>query len=84
MVEKVNAKRWINALLMLSDYPLAVLKHELLEILRQEEIERKEQKESPYYYIEAVRRTLELKKHEEFKNMPVADSLKQIMKGMFQ
>lgn len=78
MVEKDNAKRWINALLYLQNYDLSEIKTALEEIDNRTEVTNK----SPYYYLEAVRRHFIDKHHEELKNMGVSASIKEILRGM--
>lgn len=78
LLEKTNSDKWITVLEILSQYPLDVLREELKQILAKENGEQK----SRYYYMEAVRRNLGLKEHEERKQAPVADSIKEVLRRM--
>ena len=71
-----NYKRWIEEVALLSMYERDEIEKQFELIIEQAG------EKNPFYYIAAVRKSLEIKKHESMKKEDVSPTMRSILKGM--
>ena len=78
LCDRDDAKRWVNVVIQFHDFPYERVRKELFELIAVAG------KDKPrLWYVEAVRRRILDKDHQEVKKAPVPPQMKEIMKGMF-